>query len=236
MNLDYWKNARQRLTETSYHSNSTDMAMSLIEKMSSEQTLMDMLRLPKFAPGVLEAFCALQTPSEDVFAAICHAIQGSPRMSWCLIDSLNRLSWYNGIRAFLTLPGLPTCCPSAYPFYILARNKVFPSTMSGSSYQYHYDGLWDLLSVAKSGQWQSPPNAALAVVELIQQHLTAQAPDQFVIYFSALVLGQFVPVTHNIPILKSRLEESCNLHVRSAAARALACLSNDRTMLSQLAS
>ena len=136
MNLDNWKNALQRLKHAPYPSNSTDMAINLLEQTPSEKALIQMLKLPKFAPGALEAFCAFQSTSEEVFAAICHAIQGSPRMSWCLIDSLNRLPWYDGMRAFLTLPGLPTRCPCAYPFYILARNKIFPATMSGSTYQW----------------------------------------------------------------------------------------------------
>ena len=229
MNFDHWKNALQRLTNVLYHSNSTDMAIGLIKQMPSEKALMDMLKLPKFAPGVLEAFCALQSSSEEIFAAVCHAIQGSPCMSWCLIDSLNRLPWYNGIRAFLTLPGLPTHSPCAYPFYILARNKIFPSTMSGSAYQYHYDGLWELLSVAKSGKWQSPPDAASAVVDLIHKHLMDPTPDYFIIYFLALVLGQFAPLMLNIPILESKLGENCDLTVKSAVARTLAYLDDDDT-------
>jgi len=215
----------RRLKSAPWKSRTTEEALTLIQQSPSERALSAALGDPRQAPAVLEALCAWRSPSERVYEAVVRAIDGHPSLCWSLIESLNRLPWHNGMRAFLTLPDLPTVSPCAYPFYILARNKVFdPPDMSGFMYDYHFHGLWAILPTAKSGDWHHAHPSAFAIVELLHNHLNRSKPDRFVIYFSALMLGGIGPLRSSIRGLKRRLHEPCASRVRDTAALTLAYL------------
>lgn len=183
--------ARSRLQNAQWRSQTTEVALHLIEREPSDTSLIDTLDLPEEAPGALEAFSALDTSSEVVYEAVRDRISQRPLMSWCLVESLNRLPWYNGMRAFLSLPDTPTSSPCAYPFYILVRNKIFiPSNMGGEIYHYYVNGLWRSLPLARSGDWQRPHHSVLAILEMIERHFENGCPDTFVLYFACLLLGR----------------------------------------------
>ena len=129
------------------------------------------------------------------------------------------------MRALLSLPDSPRTSPSAYPFYIMARNKVFyPTDMSGFMYDYHYNGLWAILPTARSGDWRHAHPSAFAIIELLHNHLNRAEPDRFVVYFSALMLGGIGPLGSCILGLRARIQERCAPRVRDTAALTLACL------------
>ena len=191
-------------------------------QLSSEEAIAMALGDARRAPSALDAICALRSTSEQVFEAVQSAIGNSPCMSWSLIESLNRLPWYNGMRAFLSLPDPPMTSPTVYPFYMLARNKVFyPTDMSGLVYDYHFNGLWAMLPAARSEDWRHAHPSALAIVELLYGHLRCPDPDPFVVYFSALMLGEIGPLSSSIQALQTRVQEPFALRVRETAALTL---------------
>jgi hypothetical protein len=217
--------AIRRLKSAHWKSRTTEEALTLIQQSPSEEALTAALGDPRHAPAALEALCASRSPSERVYEAVVHAIDGNPCLCWSLIESLNRLPWHSGMRAFLSLPDSPTASPCAYPFYILARNKVFhPTDMSGFMYDYHVNGLWAMLPTARSGDWHHAHPSAFAIVELLHNHLYRSKPDRFVVYFSALMLGGIGPLRSSIRGLKRRLQEPCASRVRNTAALTLAYL------------
>ncbi len=203
----------------------TDQALRLIERCCDEDTLIAALQDAEQGPVALEVACALRPASEPVYEAVLKAIDSDLVLSWSLIESLNRLPWYDGMRAFLSLPHPPATYPSAYAFYILARNKVFfPTDMSGAAYEYHFNGLWAMLPTARSGNWRQAHPSAFAIVELLHGHLSGAEPDPFVVYFAALMLGGIGSLRTSMTGLKARIQDPCSARLRQTAALALAQL------------
>jgi len=216
--------ARIRLSHAPWRSRTTDLAMNLLQERPSEAKLLEALNAPKLAPAALEALSALDlaTPSEKLFEAVRHLIHSQPVMSWCLVESLNRLAWYDGLRAFLSLPDAPMSSPCAYPFYILIRNKLFiPANMSGEVYQYHVNGLWRTLPVARSGDWRHPHHSVLATIKMIERHFDNGCPDRFILYLACLLLGQIGSRESGVKRLQDRIHQDCCRTVRKVAALTL---------------
>jgi len=223
--------AVSRLNNAPFRSRTTDAAAHLMKRSPSEDDLIAALEDPGQGPVALEALCALRPCSEQVYEAVLRAIEHDLSLSWSLIESLNRLPWYDGMRAFLSLPHRPAKYPPAYAFYILARNKVFfPTDMSGYTFDYHFNGLWALLPTARSGNWRQAHPSAFAIVELLYDHLRGLEPDRFVVYFSALMLGGIRPLRSCLRSLRTRSGECCCSRVREAAALALAFLDEEDEM------
>jgi len=180
------------------------------------------LHASRTAPVALEALSAMQTESDDVFEAVRHAIGSDLAKSWALFDSLHRLPWYGGIRAFLSLPDPPQSSPCAYAFYILARNKIFiPPHISGDPYDRCFHAMWRLASAAKTGDWRCPDDGVLTVLEMIETHLNRPEPDEFIVYFAALVLGQIDSVDVVTQNLRNHERRRSHPAVRRVAALAL---------------
>ena len=161
-----YRRAVRRLENAPWPSPTTQAALTLLRQRPSDAALIERLACTRAAPTALEVLSAAETDSEPVFEAVQGAIRRSAGLSWSLVESLNRLPWYNGIRAFLSLPDPPLSSPSAYCFYMLARNKIFfPTDMRGELYDYYFHGLWRMLSVAKSGNWRGLHDSVVAVLE-----------------------------------------------------------------------
>jgi hypothetical protein len=170
----------------------------------------------------LEVCCALEIECEQVYEAVRQAIEHDAAQCWALVESLNHLPWYGGIRVFLSLEEPPESSPCVYPFYILARNKLFiPSNMPPEQYAYCYRGLWRLLPVARSENWGSPHHSVLAVVDLMDRHLRMPQPDPFVVYLSGLLLGRLGPVKSNLDVLHHRTHSSADDAVKTVAHLAM---------------
>lgn len=214
--------AVQRLRHAPWPSPVTEEALRWLAESPSKAALLAALGSPKSAPMALEVCCASQIECEQVFDAVRGAIEHDAALCWALVESLNRLPWYGGIRAFLSLEEPPESSPCVYPFYILARNKLFiPSNMPPEQYAYCYRGLWRLLPVARSENWESPHHSVLAVVALMDKHLKTSQPDAFVVYLSGLLLGRFAPISSNVDVLHSRMRSSADDTVKVVAHLAL---------------
>jgi len=225
MNEDIYRTALQRLQDAPLRAKQTDKAIGLLNQIDSEASLRQALKCSSEAAAALEALCALQSNSHHTYRAVHQALQGDPRMCWCLVDSLNRLPWYTGMRAFLDLPGPPHTSPCALPFYILVRNKVFiPTDMSGPTYAYYVKGLWILLETAKNQQWQHLNPAGLAVVQLLHTHLQQSTPEPFITYLSALLLGHSAPLRMSKQALSLRKRQHCHTLICRTADLILANL------------
>ncbi len=211
-----------RLENAPYRSRTTDAATELILQDPSESALIRGLHGSRTAPVALEALSAMQTESDDVFEAVRHAIGSDLGQSWALFDSLHRLPWYGGIRAFLSLPDPPQSSPCAYAFYILARNKIFiPPHLSGDPFDRCFHAMWRLVSAAKTGDWSHPDDGILTVLEMIETHLNRPEPDEFIVYFAALALGQIGSVDVVTKNLKNHKRGHSHPAVRRVAALAL---------------
>lgn len=216
--------AQKRLKSASWPSNYTSKAIDLLEQYPSENDLIQSLHNQSQTPVALEAICALQPESPQLYDSVCRIIANQPHLSWCLIDSLNHLAWYDGMRAFINLPN-PLKCRNAYPFYILVRNKIFyPSDMNGSIYEYHVKGLWALLATARLGHWQQMQSNMLAVINMLHSRLSEETPDPFIIYFSTLLLGGFMPQKDSTFRLQNLLQEPIHPALHSLAALTLGLL------------
>jgi len=214
--------AVQRLRHAPWQSSVTEQALKWLALSPSQECVIQALTCPKSAPVALEIFCALQTECEQVFQAVRQAIEHDAALCWGLVESLNSLPWYGGIRAFLSLEQPPESSPCAYPFYILVRNKLFiPTDMPPQRYAYCYHGLWRLLPLARSEDWQSPHHSVLAVVELMDKHLRMARPDPFVVYLSALLVGRISPLRPNLDILHHRAHSSADAAVKAVAHMAM---------------
>lgn len=219
------EHALYRLENAPYRSRTTDAATELILQDPSESAVIRALHASRTAPVALEALSAMQTESDDVFEAVTHAIGSDLAKSWALFDSLHRLPWYGGIRAFLSLPDPPQSSPCAYAFYILARNKIFiPPHISGDPYDRCFHAMWRLVSAAKAGDWRHPDDGILTVLEMIETHLNRPEPDEFIVYFAALVLGRMASVdmvTNNLRNHKRRRSHPAVRHVATLTLRHL---------------
>ncbi|MBN2129608.1 MAG: hypothetical protein JW741_08930 [Sedimentisphaerales bacterium] len=216
------RQAALRLERAPWRSSTTEEALSLLQQGPSDARLLRHLRSPQAAPAALELLSASQTDSEVVFDVVRESIRGNLPLSWSLVESLNRLPWYNGIRAFLSLPEPPLSSPSVYCFYMLARNKVFiPTDVCGELYDHYFHGLWRMLSVAKSENWCDLHPSVLAVVNLLRTHLEKPDPDRFVVYFTALLLGRIDCVSSTVPALRRRVTGPCDAPVQIVAALTL---------------
>lgn len=214
--------AVQRLRHAPWQSPVTQEALQWLGQSPSKKRLIEAMDCPQSAPVALEIFCALESKCEQVYQAVRRSIERSAALCWALVESLNRLPWYGGIRAFLSLEEPPESSPCVYPFYILARNKLFiPTNMPHEQYAFCYHGLWRLLPLARSEEWQSPPQSVLAVVELMQKHLRMAQPDPFVVYLSSLLLGRISPVESNLNVLHLRSQSSADGAVKTVAHLAL---------------
>lgn len=214
--------AVQRLRHAPWQSSVTTEALQRLGESPSKNCLIEALACAKSAPVALEVFCALQIECERVLQAVRHAIEHDAALCWALVESLNRLPWYGGIRVFLSLEEPPESSPCVYPFYILARNKLFiPSSMPHERYDYCYHGLWRLLPLARSENWQSPHQSVLAIVEMMDKHLRKTHPDPFVVYLSALLLGRITPVRSNLDVLHHRAHGSADSAVKAVAHLAM---------------
>jgi hypothetical protein len=214
--------AVQRLRHAPWQSSVTEQALKWLALSPSKNCLIEALTCRKSAPVALETFCALEIECEQVFQVVRRTIEHDAALCWALVESLNRLPWYGGVRAFLSLEESPESSPCVYPFYILARNKLFiPSDMPHERYAYCYHGLWRLLPLARTEDWQSPHHSVLAVVELMDTHLKMAQPDPFVVYLSALLLGRISPLESNLDILHHRAYGSADAAVKTVAHMAM---------------
>ena len=214
--------AASRLENAPWPSDITAAALSLLRQRPSDGALLARLASREGAPEALELFCAAESRSERVFRAVRHSIQRDAGLSWSLVESLNRLPWYNGLRAFMSLPEQPLSSPSVYSFYMLARNKVFvPADVSGELYHYYFHGLWRMLAVAKSESWHDLHDSVLAVVRLLRLHLETPECDLFVLYFATLLLGRIASFSSSIRALRHRVAGGHDPLVRTTAALAL---------------
>lgn len=211
-----------RLANAPYRSRTTDIATELILQDPSEAALIQGLFSSRTATGVLEAFSALQSESDTIFEAVQSAISRDPCRSWALLESLHRLPWYGGIRAFLSLPDPPQSSPSAYAFFILARNKIFiPPHIDGDPFNRCFHAMWRLVSTAKTGDWRNPDDGIVTVIEMIETHLRCPQPDEFIVYFAALVLGQIGPIETTTQHLRNHAWTDSHPAVRRVAALTL---------------
>jgi hypothetical protein len=214
--------AVQRLRHAPWPSPVTEEALRWLAESPSKAALLAALTCRQSAPMALEVCCASQIECEQVFDAVRRAVERDAALCWALVESLNRLPWYGGIRAFLSLEEPPESSPCVYPFYILARNKLFiPSNMPPEQYAYCYRGLWRLLPVARSENWESPHHSVLAVVALMDRHLKTAQPDAFVVYLSGLLLGRLAPIDSNLDVLHSRTRSSADGAVKVVAHLAI---------------
>lgn len=211
-----------RLERVGLPSATTRAALSLARQRPSEPALIEALAWRESAPVVLTLFSAMESDSEKVFEAVEDGIGRDPCLSWALVESLNQLPWYNGLRAFLNLPGDPLSSPCAYPFYILARNKIFVSRESSVlRYDHYVKGLWRALVAARAAQWREPEEGVVHVLELLRSLLEKADPDLFVVYFACLLLGQMAPPTNCAEALRGHLTKERCPPVRAAATLAL---------------
>jgi len=214
--------AASRLENAPWPSPTTVAALSLLQQRPSDTALMARLACRDGAPEALEVFSAAQSQSERVFRAVRNSVHRDACLSWSLVESLNRLPWYNGLRAFMSLPEQPLSSPSVYSFYMLARNKVFvPADVSGELYDYYFHGLWRMLAVAKSQSWHDLHDSVLAVVKLLRLHLETPECDLFVLYFATLLLGRIASLSSSIRALRHRVAGGHDPWVRTTAALAL---------------
>jgi hypothetical protein len=214
--------AAQRLRHAPWPSAVTQEALQWLAESPSKANLIVALACPRSAPTALEILCAVEPECERVFEAVRKTIERNAALCWALVESLNRLPWYGGIRAFLSLEEPPESSPCVYPFYILARNKLFvPTDMPAEFFAYCYRGLWRLLPVAKSESWQAPHHSVLAVVGLMDKHLRMPHPDPFVVYLSGLLLGRISPMKSNLDTLDRRARGDGDGAVRAAAHLAM---------------
>ena len=199
--------AQERLKSASWPSTYTTKALDFLTHNPSETDLLQTLKNKPEIPVALEALCALQPDSQELYDDVCRIIASHPSLSWSLIDSLNHLAWYDGMRAFINMPD-PLKCTKAYPFYILARNKIFyPTDMTGSTFEYHVKGFWALLAAARLGHWQQMQPNMLAVVNMLHNRLDEEQPEPFIVYFCALLLGGFLPLKDCDFRLKAFIQE-----------------------------
>ncbi len=215
------KHALLRLKSAPYRSRTTDDATELMLKNPSESALIQNLSASQTAPVALEAFSAMRSESEEIFQAVQGAIGRDPCKSWALLESLHRLPWYGGIRAFLSLPDPPQSSPCAYAFYILARNKIFiPPYVSGDPYNRCFRAMWRLIDLAKAGRWQDADQDVITVIEMLETHVNCSEPDEFVLYFTALVLGQMAPATTAVQNLRRHDGSDSHPAIKRVAAQA----------------
>lgn len=214
--------AVQRLRHAPWPSPVTDKALAWLAESPSKAVLIEALRHAKTAPVAIEIFCALDIECEQVYEAVRRTIECDPASCWALVESLNRLACFGGIRAFLSLNDPPESSPCVYPFYILARNKLFiPSNMPSQQYAYLYRGLWRLLPVARSEDWQGLHHSVLAIVEMMQRHLRMSQPDSFVVYLAGLLLGRIGSLQTDLDMLRLRAYDDVDHRVRTAAHLAM---------------
>jgi len=216
------RRAAFRLENVCMPSPTTQAALRVVRRNPSEASLIGDLASRRRAPVALTVLSATESESEAVFEAVAGSIRRDPYISWALVESLNVLPWYNGLRAFLSLPDDPCSSPVAYPFYILARNKVFITPdASVRRYDYHVKALWHTLIVARDGNWRRPETPVITMVELLHGLLNKPNPDPFVVHFASLLFGRIAPLSASRKTLKARCGKDCCPSVRAAATLTL---------------
>ena len=174
------------------------------------------------APTV-EALCVGNSDSEPLFQVVQHAIQSSPRTSWCFIEFLDRYPWYSAIRAFISLPDSPLTSCSVYPFYIMARNRLFDSMgVSDQVYPFYYHGVWRTLEVAQAEYWLELSPSVTAVLKLFQNHLERPCPNPFIVYFATALIGGMGSLPSSIQRLQHLILKKCDEPAKIAAILTLA--------------
>lgn len=216
------RRAAFRLENVCMPSPTTQAALGMVRRIPSEATLIGDLACRSRAPVALTVLSAMESDSEAVFEAVARSIRWDPYISWALVESLNEFPWYNGLRAFLSLPDDPCSSPVAYPFYILARNKVFITPdASVRRYDYHVKALWHTLTVARDGNWGRIETPVVTMAELLHGLLNKPHPDMFVVYFASLLFGRIAPLSANRKTLKTRCGKACCPSVRAVATLTL---------------
>ena len=182
------------------------------------------------APTV-EALCVGNSDSEPLFQVVQHAIQSSPRTSWCFIEFLDRYPWYSAVRAFISLPDSPLTSCSVYPFYIMARNRLFDSMgVSDQVYPFYYHGVWRTLEVAKAEYWLELSPSVIAVLKLFHNHLERPCPNRFIVYFAAALIGSMGSLPSSIQRLQHLILKKCDEPAKIAAILTLAHLNDPYIM------
>lgn len=216
------RRAAVRLENVCMPSPITQAALWMVRRNPSQAALIGDLASRKRAPIALTVLSAMENQSETVFQAVTESIRCDSYLSWALVESLNELPWYNGLRAFLSLPGDPCSSPVAYPFYILARNKVFVTDDAAvRRYDYHVKALWHTLAVARDGDWRRLETPAMTIVELLRGLLNKPEPDPFVVHFASLLFGRVAPLSVNREVLQARCSKDCCASVQAVAALTL---------------
>ncbi len=211
-----------RLRNAPYRSGTTQAAIEWISQNPPEAELIGGLDCKRRAPVALEAFSALQSEEEDIFAAVQRTIGGDLCKTYALFESLHRLPWYGGLRAFLSLPDPPQSSPCTYAFFILARNKIFfPPYDSGDPYEHCFHAMWRLAAMARSGNWQDADEGILTLIGMLETHLSRPEPDEFIVYFTALILGQMAPAQNMLESLRRHTGQNTHPHVQRVAGRTL---------------
>lgn len=185
------------------------------------------------APTV-EALCVGNSDSEPLFQVVQHAIQISSRTSWCFIEFLDRNPWYSAIRAFISLPDSPLTSCSVYPFYIMARNRLFESMdISDQVYPFYYHGVWRTLEVAKAEYWLDLSPSVVAVLKLFQNHLERPCPHPFIVHFATALIGGTGSLSSSIQRLQHLILKKCDEPAKITAILTLGHL-NDPYIISFL--
>ncbi len=211
-----------RLRNAPYRSRTTEAAIAWISQDPSEADLIAGLACRRRAPAALEAFSALQSEAPDIFEAVQRTIGGDLCKTYALFESLHRLPWYGGLRAFLSLPAPPQSSPCTYAFFILARNKIFfPPYDAGDPYEHCFHAMWRLAAMARAGNWQDSDEWVLTVIWMLETHLNRAEPDEFIVYFTALILGQMAPAQDMLENLRRHAGQETHPHVQRVAGRTL---------------
>lgn len=211
-----------RLKNAPYSSRTTKAAIEWVSQDASEADLIEGLASRRRAPVSLEAFSALQSESQEIFEAVQGSIGRDLCKTYALCESLHRLPWYGGLRAFLSLPDPPQWSPCTYAFFILARNKIFfPPYDSGDPYEHCFHAMWRLAAMARTGNWHDADEWVLTVIWMLEMHLSRPEPDEFIVYFTALILGQMAPAPDMLENLRRHARQDTHPHVQRVARRTL---------------
>ena len=185
------------------------------------------LRSVEAVATTVETLCVANSDSEPLFQVVQHAIQSNPRTSWCFIEFLDRDPWYSAIRAFISLPDSPLTSCSVYPFYIMARNRLFESMhVSDQVYPFYYHGVWRTLEVAKAEYWLELSPSVIAVLKLFQNHLERPCPHPFVVHFATALIGGMRSLPSSIQRLQHLILKKCDEPAKITAILTLAHLND----------
>ena len=78
--------------------------------------------------------------------------------------------------------------------------------------------------MAKTGDWEDVDDDVITVFEMLETHVNRPDPDEFVLYFTALVLGQMAPAKTTVKNLRRHDHSDGHPVVKRVAAQALSHL------------